>query len=92
MTKQKKLPVCTHLVTETQHIHCPPVSDAPPSIELKLLPIQEVQHIVGMSRASIYALMKIKKFPACRKVSRASRWINAEIYAWIASLEQGAQV
>lgn len=91
MTTQKKLSTCAHLDSERQHVHCLPVNDAPVNIELKLLPIHEVTEIVGMSRAAIYALMKLKKFPACRKISRASRWVNLEIYAWIAALEEGVQ-
>lgn len=92
MTKQKNLTTCALLDAESSpKTHCATLSDAPPGIDLRLLPIQEVQKIVGLSRASIYALMKVGKFPACRKASRASRWINTEIYQWISSLEHGVQ-
>jgi prophage regulatory protein len=91
MSNQKKSPMCTQLESEKQHVHRTNPSDALPSIDLRLLPIREVQQIVGLSRASIYALMKTGNFPVCLKVSRASRWISTEIEAWIASLERGTQ-
>lgn len=92
MTNQKKLITCAHLEAESSHeTNCVALSDAPTTVVLRLLPIREVQEIVGLSRASIYSLMKIGKFPACRKVCRTSRWINTEIGDWIASLEKGSQ-
>lgn len=92
MTNKKKLNTCAHLESESSHeTHCAALSDAPTTADLRLLPIREVQTIVGLSRASIYALMKVGKFPACRKVCRTSRWINTEINDWIASLDKGVR-
>lgn len=92
MTEQKKLPTCARLESERSHeTHCAALSDGPTTVDLRLLPIREVQAIVGLSRASIYSLMKVGKFPACRKVCRTSRWINTEINEWIASLDKGVR-
>jgi prophage regulatory protein len=56
-----------------------------------LLRRKEVERIAGLSRASIYRLIKIGKFP--RPVSLgtgAVRWRNSDISAWQISLVKTA--
>jgi prophage regulatory protein len=38
---------------------------------------------VGMRRTTIYALIKVRKFPSPVKIGRASRWVDEEISQWI---------
>ena len=58
----------------------------------RLLRLGEVLEIVGLSRASVYALMKKGTFPQNRKVSvAAARWRSSEINSWMAGLKTGGQ-
>ncbi|MDE0341945.1 MAG: AlpA family phage regulatory protein [Deltaproteobacteria bacterium] len=51
-----------------------------------LLERREVEELTGLSCASIYRLMRLKRFPEPLKISeRAVRWKAAEIEAWIES-------
>lgn len=40
---------------------------------------------VGISRTTAYELISAGAFPAPVKIGRASRWVVAEVNAWIAS-------
>lgn len=92
MADRKKNPMCAHLAAMKPHeIHGIPDNDAPLRIDVMMLSVEEVQKIVGVSRASIYAWMKVDKFPKCKKLSRSSRWLSTEVYAWIADLKTGVQ-
>jgi prophage regulatory protein len=50
----------------------------------RLIKIDEVKHICGLSRSSIYASIQRGEFPAQVKLSyKASAWLYSEILAWI---------
>ena len=52
----------------------------------RLLRRREVEEIVGLSRASIYRLMRSSGFPLPVNVSsKAVRWRESDIHAWIQS-------
>lgn len=56
-----------------------------------LLRRKEVEQIAGLSRASIYRLIRAKKFPAPLSLGTGSvRWKKSDIAAWQASLEKTA--
>lgn len=49
----------------------------------RLIKIDEVLHICGLSRSSIYAFIKKGEFPAQVKLSKkASAWVHSEVIAW----------
>ena len=53
----------------------------------RLLRRREVEKITGMSRSSIYRLMKKGKFPRRVRIgSKAVRWRLSVIMAWLKSL------
>ncbi|NIA57713.1 AlpA family phage regulatory protein [Massilia sp. TW-1] len=48
--------------------------------------IDEVLHICGLSRSSLYANIQSGNFPAQVKLSKkASAWLYSEVLAWIAA-------
>lgn len=52
----------------------------------KILRLKQVQEFTGLSRSSIYALLKDGKFPHSIKLSeRSVGWYEAEIQGWINS-------
>ena len=51
----------------------------------KMLNIKQVQPMVGLCKSMIYRLIGEKRFPAPRKVGRASRWLMSELLAWMRS-------
>ena len=52
----------------------------------RLVRLQELQHTVGYSKASIYAKVKSGEFPLPIKLGgRASAWLLSEVEAWIDS-------
>ena len=52
----------------------------------RLLRLAEVERLVGLSRATIYRLMRAGAFPEPRRVGpRAVRWSQLEIEEWAAS-------
>lgn len=56
----------------------------PRSLNPRLIRIDEVKRICGISRASIYSAIKLGTFPPPIKVSgRASAWIKQEIEDWV---------
>lgn len=55
----------------------------PPPAGEKMLGIKTVQAMVGLCKSMIYKLIKEERFPAPRKVGRASRWLMSEVLAWI---------
>lgn len=51
-----------------------------------LLRRTQVEHIAGLSRSSIYALMARGEFPKNIRISAKSvRWLEAEVVAWMMS-------
>jgi prophage regulatory protein len=54
----------------------------------RLIRQPEVTHRTGYSKASIYRLMIVGKFPKARKAGpRAVGWLESELDEWIANLE-----
>jgi prophage regulatory protein len=49
----------------------------------RMLPLNEVQKMVQISRSMIYQMISLGDFPAPRKVGRASRWLMSEVLAWM---------
>jgi predicted DNA-binding transcriptional regulator AlpA len=61
-----------------------PQHPTPPS----LLPLPAVSRRASLGASRIYALIAEGQFPPPVKVGRSSRWVEAEVDAWIASLIQ----
>lgn len=52
----------------------------------RILRIQEVSHLVGLSRASLYRLMRLGLFPKSIKLGlSAVGWDSADLEKWISS-------
>lgn len=52
----------------------------------KLLRLNQVLDRVGLSRSTLYALIKTGEFPRQRQLSaRSMGWVEVEVNAWIAS-------
>jgi prophage regulatory protein len=50
----------------------------------RLIRIDEVLHICGLSRSSVYASIQRGEFPTQVKLSRkASAWLYSEVVAWV---------
>lgn len=55
---------------------------APP---IRLIRLQEVMHLTGLSRSTIYNMMQAGTFPRQRKISPTiAVWPEAEVLEWIA--------
>ncbi|MDR0454839.1 MAG: AlpA family transcriptional regulator [Deferribacteraceae bacterium] len=53
-------------------------------MEIKILKINEVQLITGLSRSTIYALIEQGKFPKQIKLSeRSVGWLESEVQDWL---------
>jgi prophage regulatory protein len=49
----------------------------------RLIALNEVMHLVGLRRTSIYKMIGEQRFPRPVKIGeRTSRWIEREIRAW----------
>ena len=54
------------------------------SIADRLIKIDEVLHICGLSRSSLYACIQKGEFPVQVKLSKkSSAWLYSEVQAWI---------
>lgn len=54
----------------------------------RILRIQQVTDTIGLSRASIYRLMKLGLFPKSIRIGiKAVGWLQSEIELWIAERE-----
>ena len=52
----------------------------------KLLRRRQVEEMTGLSRSSIYRLMRIQEFPVAVKVGPAAvRWKESDITSWLES-------
>ncbi|MBA1265314.1 AlpA family phage regulatory protein [Stutzerimonas stutzeri] len=58
-----------------------------PTNEIRFCRLNEVKHIVGKSRSSIYLDIKLGKFPAPYELgsSRSVGWLSSEIDEWMKS-------
>lgn len=59
-------------------------TDTPPE---RLIRLEEVRRITGLSRSRIYELMDIGRFPASIPLGEGARavgWIESEVRAWVA--------
>ena len=55
---------------------------------MQFLRRKQVEHITGLSRSSIYAMMAIGAFPRQKKIGlRAVAWRKEEIEEWVNSRE-----
>lgn len=53
---------------------------------MKLIKLQQVKELVGLSKSSIYAFIAEGTFPKQVKIGRrAVAWLASDIYAWIDS-------
>jgi len=50
-----------------------------------LLGFASVSHYVGFGRSRIYQLINAGEFPPPVKIGKSSRWVKAEVDAWIGS-------
>ena len=56
---------------------------------MQFLRRKQVEHITGLSRSSIYAMMAKGTFPKQRKIGdRAVAWLKDEIDNWVASRQR----
>jgi predicted DNA-binding transcriptional regulator AlpA len=62
----------------------------PPSFPPALLGFEPLSHYVSFGRSRIYQLIAAGAFPQPIKVGKSSRWVKAEIDAWIVSQSQRA--
>ena len=52
----------------------------------RLIRIDEVLHICGFSRSSLYASIQKGEFPAQVKLSKkSSAWVYSEVTAWVSA-------
>ena len=56
-----------------------------PSFPPALFGFAPLSHYVGFGRSRIYQLIGAGEFPPPLKIGKSSRWVKAEIDAWIAS-------
>ena len=54
-----------------------------PSFPPALIAFEPLSHYVGFGRSRIYQLIAAGEFPQPIKVGKSSRWVKAEIDAWI---------
>lgn len=56
-----------------------------PSFPPALLAFEPLSHYVGFGRSRIYQLIAAGEFPQPIKVGKSSRWVKADIDAWISN-------
>ena len=54
----------------------------------RLLTFEQLSDKVGMKRTAIYAAINAGSFPMPVKIGKLSRWVEAEIDAWIDGLKR----
>lgn len=60
----------------------PPI-DASPKLD-RVIRMREVNHLTGLSRASVYRLIAAKRFPsAIRLAARAVGWRQSDLVQWL---------
>ena len=45
----------------------------------------------GFTKSTLYKLMREQRFPACRKVGRASVWLQADVEGWKQAIVAGEE-
>lgn len=54
----------------------------------RLLKLEQVKEITGLSKAMVYRLVGQRKFPEpCKPGGIASRWVESEVRAWREQVE-----
>lgn len=72
--------------TEHTQLDIEDIIAAVPSKNDRILRLNEVKTLTGLSRSSIYAYMKAGEFPQHIQLGRRSvGWYESEVRAWIAS-------
>lgn len=66
---------------ESETYQSPPSSD-------RLLRLQDVTGMVGLSRSTVYEMVSANEFPRPVKIGRSSLWRLSAIQKWIAALDQ----
>jgi prophage regulatory protein len=56
---------------------------APPPTDALLWTMPTLSKRIGLSRSNIYQQIQDGKFPEPVKIGRSSRWLAAEIHAWV---------
>lgn len=51
--------------------------------EKRLIDLREVTRLTGLGRTAIYERMARHDFPKAVKLGTSSRWVDAEVQAWI---------
>jgi prophage regulatory protein len=55
----------------------------------RILRMTEVKKIIGLSRSSIYLMMKKGQFPAQVKIGkRAVGWFSSRVFSWVEMRDQ----
>ena len=49
----------------------------------KLLPLRQLESVVGFRKSKIYQLIESGEFPPPIKIGRSSRWPSSEISDWV---------
>ena len=49
----------------------------------KLLPLRQLESVVGFRKSKIYQLIESGEFPPPIKIGRSSRWASSEISDWV---------
>lgn len=57
--------------------------------EFQFLRLPAVVQKVGLQRTKIYDLVREERFPAPRKIGRASVWLQPEVEAWMQGVANG---
>lgn len=57
-----------------------------------IIRLTQVKQLIGLSRSSIYSLMRKGQFPTTIKLgSRSVGWVESEIHSWLASRIQASR-
>jgi len=56
-----------------------------------LVPLRQLESIVGFRKSKIYQLIECGQFPRPIKIGRSSRWLSSEVQDWIYKLAKQNQ-
>ena len=56
-----------------------------------LVPLRQLESIVGFRKSKIYQLIESGQFPRPIKIGRSSRWLSSEVQEWIYKLAKQNQ-
>ena len=54
----------------------------------KLLPLRQLESVVGFRKSKIYQLIESGQFPQPIKIGRSSRWRSSDVQTWIQNLTE----